>query len=834
MKRFFSILILLIVFGSVVKLEAQSLLRNSSVTGLCYAGKKITRIYIPPPKEFFAKNGSKNGGSITVNYTGFSSQAKVAVEYAASILKTLLPADTKFTVNATWDKISTSGVLAQSTITGYVAGSEIDALNPLVFYPVSLADKIGEKNFGIDFQGDITLEVNSLINWYLGTDGKVPSQKYDLVTVVLHEICHGLGFFDSFSSDGTLGSYGFNSVPIIYDTFVESYDGSRLIDTMKFLNNSSSLNNQLTGNQLYFNGPLIKNYTSSNTTIYSIFRAKLYAPATWDAGSSISHLDESATRLADGLMTPYINLQEAIHDPGKYTFSILGDLGWINTKIIHTPNGDTEAHLSQILLSADIKSDTTYNHNKVGLVYSFDNFLTCDSLYLTSPNSNDTYNTTINIPGYNSELQYYFFVQDYFLRTFRSPSVYQDFPLIKNNRYHIYFGKDTIKPVITHTPVAYYLQTVDSIKYIAKVTDNLGVDSAYIEFKVNHGPSKFIRLKKGQNDNYSISFSARSLLLKGHDTIEYKIFAVDTAKVPNLAFLPKIGYFVAPVEEIFPAISTYSTDFSNAEPDFFNIGFDISKPAGFSKYGLNSKHPYESPDDNNKSIEYTSILRYPLKFDESGMLVSYNEVVLVEPGEEGSVFGSPDFYDYVIVEGSKNFGKSWFALIDGYDSRLFPSWLTAYNSSIVGDNSTFVGTEALLQKHTFLYRPSANISAGDTLLLRFRLYSDPFANGWGWVVEDLKIDPLIDAVTDINNHIITVYPNPGKGLIKISADIAVVLNYKPLRYSVFNTAGICLRNAVTSGSSETLADISSFPAGMYILVLYMDNGIKTIKYSLIK
>jgi len=48
---------------------------------------------------------------------------------------------------------------------------------------------------------------------------------------------------------------------------------------------------------------------------------------------------------------------------------------------------------------------------------------------------------------------------------------------------------------------------------------------------------------------------------------------------------------VAPVEEISSVLSTYSTNFSGAAPDFFNIGFDISKPAGFSKYGLNSKTP---------------------------------------------------------------------------------------------------------------------------------------------------------------------------------------------------------------------------------------------------
>jgi len=170
-------------------------------------------------------------------------------------------------------------------------------------------------------------------------------------------------------------------------------------------------------------------------------------------------------------------------------------------------------------------------------------------------------NTTINIPGYNSELQYYFFAQDCFFRNYRSPSAYKDFPLIKNNRYHIYIGTDTVKPIILHTPVAYYLQTVDSMKYAATVTDNLGVDSAYIEFKVNHGPSKFIRMKRGKIITIALRSVPVHYWLKGHDTIEYKIFAVDTAMVPNLASLPKTGYFVVPVEEIFPAVSTYSTDF---------------------------------------------------------------------------------------------------------------------------------------------------------------------------------------------------------------------------------------------------------------------------------
>jgi hypothetical protein len=835
MKRLFFNLTVLIILFSVLPLTAQDLIKNSSVTGKCYAGNKVTRMYIPPPKEYFRKVGSKSGATIIVYYTGFSTQSKAAVEYAASILRTLLPADTRFTINASWEKITTAGILAQSSITNYVGGSVINALNPLSYYPIALAEKIAGKNLNQDIEGDITLAVNSSINWYLGTDGNTPGNKYDLVTVALHEMCHGLGFFDSFSSDGISGTYGINSIPVIYDTFVENLAGNKLTDTLKYPNSSGALEGQLVGNQLYFNGPLLSNYTSSNPVRYTSTRARLYAPSTWDAGSSVSHLDETATLREDALMTPFINLSEAIHDPGKFTFSILGDIGWINTRIIHTPNGDTESHLSQISLSADIKSDTSYNHNSVGVVYSFDNFLTSDSLLLTSPNSNNTYTASIPIPGYNSGLQYYFFVQDYFQRNYRSPSAFKDYASLKNNRYHVYIGTDTVKPVIIHTPVTYYLQTVDSLKFNTLITDNLGIDSAYLEFRINNGPSKFIRLKNGTADSYFTAFEARSLLLKGHDSIQYKFFAVDTARVPNLSELPKTGFFVSHIEEIYSNTETsYATDFSNAAPDFFNIGFDVSRPAGFSKFGLNSKHPYESPEDNNKTIESIAILRQPLKFSESGMLFNFNEIVLVEPGAAGSVYGSSDFFDYVIIEGSKNFGKTWFGLLDGYDCRLFTSWLTAYNSSIVGNNSTFVGTESMLKNHSFLYRPSANISAGDTILLRFRLFSDPFANGWGWVIEDLKISPLVDAVKETIDHQLNIYPNPGKGIIRISEGSTGSVTYKPLHYSIFNGSGICLLNSRTSGYSEVLADISAYPPGIYVIVLYLDDGIKTIKYSLIK
>jgi hypothetical protein len=820
------LLICLFFIASILPGYSQKIIKNSSVTGVCYAGKKVNRIYIPPPDEFFKKSGSKGGGSVTIYYTGFSTQAKVPLEFAASILEAMLPPDTKVTVSASWENISTSGILGQSTITGYAGGWSIDALNPLAIYPAALAEKIAGESLNDDLGGDLHLTINSSQPWYLGTDGHTPTGKYDLVTVVLHEICHGLGFYDSFYTDGTTGSYGSGSIPMIYDTFIENYSGVRLTDTLRFQNNSSALRNQLIGDQLYFNGPLLKNYSQLNN--YSGLRARIYAPATWDDGSSISHLDETRTLQANSLMTPFIDYGEAIHNPGRYTFSILGDLGWINTRIIHKPSGDTEDNITSVSLSARIQSDTLYDHNNVGVVFSFNNFLSSDTLFMVSPNSDDYYNIVINIPSYNSELQYYFFAEDCFSRIYRSPSLTRLF------RYSVFIGTDTVKPVISHTPAKYYLESIDSIGFKTTATDNLGVDSVYIEYKVNTGPSKFLRLKPGKSDSYNAILNAKPELLNGGDSIQYRIFAVDSAKVANTAVLPESGYFVIQIEDILPTLLSYSTDFSDASPDFFNIGFNILKPADFSKYGLHTNHPYESPEVDNGSIEYTALLRHPLKMNESGMLINFNEVVLVEPGESGSVFGSESFYDYVILEGSKNFGKTWFSLIDGYDSRLVPAWENAYNNSIVGQNSTFSGTESMLRKHTVFYRPSDKISAGDTLLLRFRLYSDPYANGWGWVIEDLKINPLIDAVEKVRIDPLYIYPNPGNGLINLNIAGEENEAIKPLRFSIYNSSGTCIIKDNTVGKSGTLADISANPAGIYLIVLYNDDGFRTIKYSLLK
>ena len=364
------------------------------------------------------------------------------------------------------------------------------------------------------------------------------------------------------------------------------------------------------------------------------------------------------------------------------------------------------------------------------------------------------------------------------------------------------------------------MQTVDTINFAATVTDNMGVDTVYVEYKVNEsGASGYIGLKPNGKGRFENFLNVRTFSLEEGDSLKYRIYAYDKALAPNMSVLPESDYFSVPVKAIGSVVSKYSTDFTDAASDFINDGFEIAKPSGFSNNALHTVHPYKSPGESGDSIGYISILRYPVKFDPSGITISFNEIVLVEPGEDGSVYGSSDFYDYVIVEGSINFGKSWFKLVDGYDSRLVASWKTAYNSSIVGQNSTFTGNESMYKPHTINLSASSVISAGDTLLIRFRLFSDPYANGWGWAIDDLQINPVIDAVEDLRYEPDVIYPNPGKGLIKIQQNLSQYENGKPFHFSVFNSTGTCIKDEYTSGDSGTLVDISGSPAGIYIIIL---------------
>ena len=56
---------------------------------------------------------------------------------------------------------------------------------------------------------------------------------------------------------------------------------------------------------------------------------------------------------------------------------------------------------------------------------------------------------------------------------------------------------------------------------------------------------------------------------------------------------------------------------------------------------------------------------------------------------------------------------------------------------------------------------NGNFSEGDTVVIRFRLFSDPFTVGWGWAIDNLRIQDSPVSIDDfVSNQDFKVFPNP--------------------------------------------------------------------------
>lgn len=262
-----------------------------------------------------------------ITYEDVPSQAQTAFKYATDIWSNLLVSSIPIRIHVMYKSLA-STTLASSGATRIYRDFN-NAPYPSVWYPVALAEAINGKELN-DEAIDINISINSTIRWSYQTDGRTSSGAYDFVTVILHEIAHGLGFVSSFGvTDSNIqGKWGQADLPLIFDLFVQNLANQNLQDTRIFGNPSSDLLAQLTSTQLKFDLP---GQRSSLTP-------RLFAPRTYTAGNSISHLDESIYPQGNvnSLMTPNIRSAEVIHQPGDLTKRILNQLGW---PIVDLQNG---------------------------------------------------------------------------------------------------------------------------------------------------------------------------------------------------------------------------------------------------------------------------------------------------------------------------------------------------------------------------------------------------------------------------------------------------------------------------------------------------------------
>lgn len=293
------------------------------------------RFSVPAPAEVQAKMQNDTPcANIVVTYNGFTPEAEAAFQYAVDLWALSIESTQTITVEATFAPL-------QSGTLGF-AGSGFVTLNPAVvpgaiantFYGIPLAEKMADANIN-GASPDISASFNSNVPWYFGTDANPPNNQFDLVTVVLHELGHGMGFIGFGNVDNGQGSVRLGSPPrpAIFDNFIETGSG---ISIISLPDPSIQLGLALTSGDLFCNSA---NATAGNGGVLN----EMFAPSTFDPGSSYSHWDETAfpSGGSNSLMTPQLGPGEAIHVIGANTSGLFEDLGWTLCEALSTDEFDT-------------------------------------------------------------------------------------------------------------------------------------------------------------------------------------------------------------------------------------------------------------------------------------------------------------------------------------------------------------------------------------------------------------------------------------------------------------------------------------------------------------
>ncbi|NUN09402.1 MAG: T9SS type A sorting domain-containing protein [Ignavibacteriaceae bacterium] len=353
-------------------------------------------------------------------------------------------------------------------------------------------------------------------------------------------------------------------------------------------------------------------YDSRNTTNDS---AGVFLARSIDGANSFENIQVSdrnfkpktISGLATGYQGDYIGI--AAHSNTVYPYWMEDRTGlyqgWM-TKVTfgpiieHPALSNTENMTGPYPVGAKITSSLPLNPNKVLLYWGRNTGgAVTDSVIMTSAGV-DSF--TANIPGNGSPATYY-----YYLYAEDNTGGYSTYPAgAPSNKFMFTANTDSVLPVITHTPIGNQFREVWPATVNSNVTDNIGVDSVKVEYKLkSNGQMRSFILNSLGSGNYSGVFNIDTSLIAVGDTLFYKIKAVDAGSLHNTAYLPASGFFsfvfindnILPVvthtplrnqpEIRWPAV-VRATASDNMGIDYVKVEYDIRNGALVGNFNLNN------------------------------------------------------------------------------------------------------------------------------------------------------------------------------------------------------------------------------------------------------
>jgi hypothetical protein len=301
------------------------------VSGLCWsataAAASVRVVNLDGPNAGFndATPWTPRGGN---SATTLGAARLAAFRHAAQIWGANLNSSVEIVVDAQMQVMGTctnSGILGQAG-TGTIHENFAGALFANTWYPQALANALAgtdlapadadiNATFNSDVDGPVCL---GNVSWYYGFDAQ-PGSDIDFVTVVLHEMAHGLGFttFMNVSTGAKPGGHddAFLRLLELHGATPALYPA--MDDNQRAAGNIGDPNLHWVGTQADSEGAALLSAGISGGHV------RMHAPNPLRIGSSVSHFSSALT--PNQIMEP--NYGGPNHDP-VFALALLLDIGW--------------------------------------------------------------------------------------------------------------------------------------------------------------------------------------------------------------------------------------------------------------------------------------------------------------------------------------------------------------------------------------------------------------------------------------------------------------------------------------------------------------------------
>jgi hypothetical protein len=286
--------------------------------------------------------------------TTLGEQRLNAFKFAAGLWGEILESQVPIVIRANFSPINdtsspctaTSAILGQAGPTSFISDFSAAPLAH-VGYPIALANAIS----GTDLNGsvpEINATFNSLVdnatclgntNWYYGFDANHGSN-IDLVSVLLHEFGHGLGFVGNTSTNS--GNFGSGGTPSVFDVHIFDNQSGQ---TWPQMSPQARLVSMINTGHLGFNGDLTKAHAATLLKPVTVLAVNTPSSASYEIGvasfgGSVANInlsgdvvavqdgiDATSTSTLDACQTPLTNASAltgkwALVDRGNCNFTV--------------------------------------------------------------------------------------------------------------------------------------------------------------------------------------------------------------------------------------------------------------------------------------------------------------------------------------------------------------------------------------------------------------------------------------------------------------------------------------------------------------------------------